>query len=79
MVDVRNCDFDYSKLRGRIVEKYKTISNFCEEKNVSNAFVSRKLNGINKMTANDVFFFLNDEKLDIPVMEIPLYFFTPKV
>lgn len=36
--------FDYSKLRGRIVEKYGTIGAFADDFGISRSLMSRKLN-----------------------------------
>lgn len=70
--------YDYSILRGRIVEKYGSIKNFCKENNniMSNVSLSCKLN--NKVS------FKQDEISDIAeVLGIPFplyhdYFFCLK-
>lgn len=69
--------YDYSKLRGRIVEKYGTITNFCEKADVSLVVASNKLNNKAGFTRSDI------EKwakhLDIPGSEYDLYFFAHQV
>lgn len=37
-------EFDYRKLKGKIVEKYETQSKFAEENGISNRSMSLKLN-----------------------------------
>lgn len=69
--------FDYSKLRGKIVEKYGKFSMFAKAFGLSEHSLSKKLNG--------KIFFKQDEiaracaLLDIDIQEIPAYFFTLKV
>ena len=69
--------FDTSKLRGRIIEKYGTISKFAGAANSSMSFISQYLNG-HKVLDQKV---INKwaEVLDIPVNEYDQYFFTQKV
>lgn len=66
--------FRYSKLRGRIVEKFGTFTNFAKALNTHINVVSRKLNGRNAFTTADI------EKwsklLDISINEIGEYFFA---
>lgn len=69
--------FDYSKLRGRIVEKYGCQRNFAEAFPISERSLSLKLNSV-------VFFKQPEisracELLDIPAEEIPHYFFAAVV
>ena len=65
--------FDYSKLRGRIIEKCGTLENFANAVNISNHTISKYLN--NKIPWKQT----NIEVLEIPPEELSLYFFTPKV
>lgn len=69
--------YDYSKLRGRIVEKFGTMSRFAEELGLSLVAVSNKLNNKSGFTRADI------EKwatlLDIPSSEYDVYFFDHKV
>lgn len=68
--------FDYSKLRGRIREKFKTESAFGKAMNLSHNTISKKLNGYIQFTQNDI-----DRAimlLEIPDDEISTYFFTTK-
>lgn len=69
--------FDYSKLRGRIKEKYGTYDNLLPKINMSGATLSRKLNGKSYFDSQEI---LNlSEALDIPSQERDNYFFKVKV
>lgn len=69
--------FDYRKLKGKIVEKYGTQTQFARALGISNRTLSLKLN--NKI------YFKQDEirkcsnLLNINLNEIQIYFFTEKV
>lgn len=69
--------YDYSKLRGRIVEKYGTLSAFAEALGTSLVVVSNKMNNKAGFTRTDI------EKwsglLDISGMEYDAYFFVHQV
>lgn len=71
--------FDYSKLRGRIVEKYGTCENFAAAIGSTPATVSAKLNNKSKITGPDIHKWSQPEFLDIAADEIGVYFFTPEV
>ena len=69
--------FEYSKLRGRIRERFATEGLFAREIGVSKQTLSAKLN-------NKVLFSQREIKkmcsiLDIATEDIPAYFFTEKV
>lgn len=70
-------EFDYSRLKGRIVEKYGSQSNFAKEIPVSENQLSVYLTGKKRITTR-----LIDRMvvlLDIPEQDIGSYFFTQKV
>lgn len=69
--------FDYSKLRGRIVEKFGSATGFSKELGVALPTISAKLSNTKSITKNDIIEW--SEKLEIPVSDIGLYFFTQKV
>lgn len=69
--------FDFQKLRGRIVEKYYTLSAFAQAFGVSKNTFSKKLNNQVKFSANDIIKIV--DMLDIPENEINEYFFRQKV
>ena len=70
-------EFDYSKLRGRIVEKYRTITAFAEELGIAVQTISAKLNGEIGITKTETLTWC--ELLDISIEELGVYFFTKKV
>lgn len=72
-----NKAFDYSKLRGKIVEKYRTQTAFAEANQVSNRTISLKLNNGIGFSQDEIIKWC--EMLDIEAREIPTYFFTQKV
>lgn len=69
--------FDFSKLRGRIIEKFGTIRAFAEAVDTSLVSVSHKLNGRTDISRADIIKW--SEILDISPAEYGAYFFTPKV
>jgi transcriptional regulator with XRE-family HTH domain len=69
--------YDYSKLRGRIVEKYGTMSRFAEELGITLVAVSNKLNNKTGFTRADIEKWAN--LLEIPSGEYDAYFFAHKV
>jgi len=69
--------FDYSKLRGRIVEKYGTQCEFAKAFGISNNSMSRKLNNKNSFSVDDIIKIT--QMLDIQPKDVSSYFFTEKV
>lgn len=69
--------FDYSKLRGKIVEKYGTQIAFSKAIGVSERTLSLKLNGKVYFSQDEIV--LITKLLEIPTSEIQLYFFTQEV
>jgi len=69
--------FDYSKLRGKIREKFGTEGEFAKALGISKTSLSDKLNNKVSFTSSEI----NKacKLLDIPTRFIPIYFFTPKV
>ena len=65
--------YNYSKLKGKIVEKFLTQSNFAKEIGISNKSLSDKLNNKRDWTQRQID---NSCKvLGISSEEIPVYFF----
>ena len=64
--------FEYNKLRGRIVEKYGSLTKFVERLNISYVAVSNKLNGKAGFSQSDIVKWC--ELLDIDIMDAPLFF-----
>lgn len=63
----------YAKLRGRIVEKYGSISAFTERLNISLTQVSKKLNGVSGFSQEDIVEWAN--LLEIDLADVGVYFF----
>jgi hypothetical protein len=68
---------DYSKLKGRIVEKFATQSNFSKAINLSEKTLSRKLKGEIDWKQSEILKAM--KLLDISHNEVNQYFFTLKV
>ena len=64
--------FNYSKLRGRIYEKYTTMSKFAEALGKSKQIVSLKMNGEVKFNQEDIATW--SRLLDIPPEQYGLFF-----
>lgn len=64
----------YAKLRGRIVEKYRTIGSFAVALDTQIQQVSRKLNGDVGFSRKDIITWC--DLLEIKLEEIGVYFFT---
>lgn len=70
-------EYDYSKLRGRIVEKFGTLLNFSEHISISRVALSNKLSSATDISREDMEEWGN--LLDIAPEDYHLYFFTKKV
>lgn len=70
-------EFDYSKLRGRIVEKFGSIEAFSSETSITNISVSKKLN--NKVPISRADMIEWSKLLEIPVEEYGLFYCTEKL
>lgn len=67
-------NFEYRKLRGRIIEKFGSQGKFAEFLNVSEVTVSNKLRGVTQFSQDDIVNWC--EALEIPLDEAGAYFFT---
>lgn len=70
-------NYDYSKLRGRIVEYYGKQSDFAKSLNLSNVSLNKKLNNRVKFTQDEIRIMI--DRLNIKKVEVEDYFFTIKV
>lgn len=68
--------FDFSKLRGRIVEKYGSCVRFAAAMGRSKVWLSSRLNNTVPWRAEEIR--EAAKLLDITSEEIPLYFLSPK-
>lgn len=69
--------FDYSKLRGKIVEKYGSQTEFAKSFGTSENTFSLKMNNKVRFTSDDIVKI--SQMLEIPEGKIGLYFFNQKV
>lgn len=69
--------FDYSKLRGRIVECNGSIRQFCQSNNLCVQNFSAKLNNRARFSIEDAISI--SKALDIPQSDVADYFFVEKV
>ena len=70
--------FDFSKLRGRIVEKFGTRANFAAAAGYTKSQLSARLNNKVDFGLSEVYELCTPELLDISVADVPVYFFTPR-
>jgi len=71
--------FDYSKLRGRIIEKFGSITAFAKAYGLSLITMSKKLNGKVAFSPEDIVRMSAPEFLDIQPCEYHEYFFVHMV
>lgn len=71
------CNYDYSKLNGRITEICGTQTKFAERMNLSQHSVSNKLNGKKTFRQDEIE--RSIKVLGLQKSDIPAYFFTEKV
>lgn len=67
--------YNYSKLLGRIIEKFGSRAAFARAVNMPDSMVSRKLNNKSKLTQDEIE--LWRRVLQIPEADAFIYFFTP--
>ena len=65
--------FDYSKLKGRIKEKFNNQKDFAKALNISEVALTNKLNNRTKFNQDEIIKCV--ELLVIDWQDIPLYFF----
>lgn len=70
-------EFDYSKLKGLIKEKFGTQAAFAEALGVSNTTMSQRLNGVNEFTQSEIA--RACDILEIPAWYAYRYFFMKKI
>jgi hypothetical protein len=73
----RSMKFDFSKLLGRIIEKFGTRAAFAAAINLAESALSNRLSGKMHFDADEIY--LACQLLGIEPQEIPVYFFTPEV
>ena len=73
----KDIEFNFSKLRGRIVEKFGKQEDFAKAVGISYVSLSKRLNNHLEFSAREILRMSNI--LEINSEDIPLYFFTTKV
>lgn len=68
-------EFNYSKLRGRIIEKYGTLSKFAEKMGVSLVTLSNKMNNVSYFSQDEIYTCC----LLLDITDNSSYFFEPNV
>lgn len=69
--------FDFRRLEGRIVERFGTRSAFAEKAGYTKSQLSARLNNRVDFGMSEIYELCVPELLDIPVADIPAYFFIP--
>lgn len=69
--------FDFSKLRGKIKEKYDTIKAFSVDMQLDYTTLSKKLNNVTDFTSSEII--KACYLLQIDIEEVDQYFFISKV
>lgn len=76
MIRTERTAFDFSKLMGRIIEKYGTYTAFAETFGMKKNVLSSRLKGKTYFQPDEML--KACELLDLPLESIPLYFYTLK-
>ena len=71
--------FDFSKLNGRIVEKFGTRAAFAAAAGYTKSQLSARLNNQVHFPADEIRKLCDPALLDLQLSDIPVYFFTLKV
>ena len=71
-------EFDFSRLRGRIVEKYGSCSAFAEAMGYSSGWLSNRLSNVVHWAGDEIAEACRPDRLDIPPEKYHHYFFVPK-
>jgi hypothetical protein len=72
-----NMSYDYSKLRGKIKEKFSTQNEFAKKIGMGRVSLSQRLNCKLEFSQEDIN--KSIEVLDLTASDIPEYFFNSKV
>ena len=72
-------NYEYSKLRGRIIEKLGNLKTYAELLGISDTALSNKLSNKVPFNQDEILKSMGKEALDIEATEVSQYFFTQKV
>ncbi len=76
---LKEMEFDFSKLRGRIKEKLGNEANFAEKLKISSASLSSKFNNKSDFSASEISRAADKDVLDISLQDLGEYFFKKKL
>jgi hypothetical protein len=71
--------FDFSRLKGRIAEKFETRAAFAAYVGLKPPALSNRLRGVTPFRTEEIMVICQPDCLDIEPQDIGAYFFTPKV
>lgn len=72
-------NYDYSKLRGRIVEKLGSLKNYAKRLGISETTLFKKLNNKVPFNQDEIYESIEILDLDVSNNDIQVHFFTQKV
>ncbi len=72
-------NYDYSKLRGRIIEKLGSIQKYAELLGISDSSLADKLDNRIPFSQDEILKSIDSDLLNLDISDIPIYFFTKKV
>lgn len=70
--------YDYSKLIGRIIERFGSQKNFAKAAKIAENSLSRKLNGKETITVQNIEDWSVPELLDIAPKDYPIFYFKER-
>lgn len=77
--EIMRREYDYSKLRGRIIEKLGNCKNYATILGISDTALYNKLNNKVPFNQDEILKSISKDVLDIDSSEVCNYFFTQKV
>lgn len=75
---MQRIEFDYSRLRGRIIEKFGNFTAFAAATGQKKSNLSSKLSNKARISSEEMLAWSAPDKLDIAPAELYAYFLTPK-
>lgn len=70
--------FDFSRLNGRIIEKFKTRAAFAAHLGMQPSALTNRLSQRTQFHADEIMIICQPDCLDIDAQDIQAYFFTPR-
>lgn len=75
---MQKIQFDYSRLRGRIIEKFGSYTAFASATGQKKSNLSSKLSNKVRISTEEMLAWSTPDKLDIHSADLYAYFLTPK-